>query len=132
MHKLLILLGLLTLVAGCATGPAAPPHRPAASASIDRGRFFVLRSCAGCHAVGPLGSSPNGSAPSFGAVRLRFNALSLEMHLKDISRNGHVEMPPIYMSGDEIQDIIAYIQTVETSAGSAVPPGGERVRVAQP
>ncbi len=127
MRWIVISLALLA-AGGCATGASSPPTRSAATASSDRGRFFVLRSCAGCHAVGPLGSSPNSAAPSFGAVRLRYDALSLERRLKEISRNGHIEMPPIYMSDDEIGDIVAYIETVEPSSGRDPLPGGRQVK----
>ncbi|HEY2357908.1 MAG TPA: hypothetical protein VGH86_10690 [Phenylobacterium sp.] len=41
------------------------------------------------------GESPNGVAPSFAVVRLRFDARSLERRLETISRKGHVEMPPV-------------------------------------
>jgi mono/diheme cytochrome c family protein len=114
-------LATLAAVSGCATAPPAARKAPILDASADRGRFLVLRSCAGCHAVGSLGESPNGSAPSFPAVRLRYNTLSLERRLAEISKNGHVEMPPIYMSDAEIKDIVAYIETIEPSDSAAEP-----------
>ena len=128
MRRIVISLALLAAAGGCATAASPPPARSTATASSDRGRFFVLRSCAGCHAVGPLGSNPNNAAPSFGAVRLRYNAPSLQRRLNEISRNGHIEMPPIYMSDDEIGDIVAYIETVEPPAARDPLPGSRQVK----
>ncbi len=119
MRRAFLALGLFAVVGGCATA-AEPPtvSRSLATASSDRGLFLVLRSCAGCHAVGPLGESPTVAAPTFGELRLRYNPLSLERRLRDISKNGHMEMPPVRLADDEIEDIVAYIET------AAIPPGG--------
>jgi mono/diheme cytochrome c family protein len=117
---------LLLAATGCATSGQAPPKR--LDASVDRGRFYALRSCAGCHAVGVLGASPNPNAPSFSAIRLRYNALSLPRRLAEISENGHYEMPPINMTPDEIRDITAYIETVDASEGAVALPNGQQAR----
>jgi mono/diheme cytochrome c family protein len=71
------------------------------------------------------GESPNASAPTFGSIRLRYSALSLPRRLQEISKDGHFEMPPIYMTPDEIRDITAYVETVDASEGVAGSPTGE-------
>ena len=119
---------LLLAASGCAT--AGPTPQTTLDASADRGRFYALRSCAGCHAVGVLGASPNENAPSFGAIRLRYNALSLPRRLSEISENGHYEMPPIHMTPDEIRDVAAYVQTVEAPDGAVVLPKGRGAQTA--
>jgi len=122
-----MLMGFLLLAAtGCATAGQAPPKKLEGSA--DRGRFYALRSCAGCHAVGVLGRSPSVNAPSFSAIRLRYNALSLPRRLAEISENGHYEMPPIAMTPDEIRDIVAYVETVDASEGAVALPKGQQPR----
>jgi len=118
MRRILLTLVLLSPLAACATSKAPAPTTPPI-AIADRGLFFVLRSCAGCHAVGSLGESPNGVAPSFAKLRLRYNELSLERRLADISVNGHFEMPPIYMTPDEIKAISAYVQTIGPPSAAA-------------
>jgi mono/diheme cytochrome c family protein len=130
VRRILLFLAMLVSAGGCATGPSPAPKTPILDASVDRGRFFVLRSCAGCHAVGSLGESPNSSAPPFASVRLRHNAISLERRLAQISRNGHFEMPPIYMSDAEIKDIAAYIETIEPPASAADPPAKRHAQAA--
>jgi cytochrome c len=111
MRRTIILLALAGLLGGCATsGPGVV--EPVGSA-VDRGRFVALRSCAGCHAVGGTDISPNHIAPPFSLIRMKHDEAGLRRLLADISRNGHYEMPPIYMTEDEIRDVSAYIQTVE-------------------
>ena len=124
-----LLMGFLLLAAtGCATSGQTPKSPKNLDISADRGRFYAQRSCAGCHAVGALGESPNGSAPTFGAIRLRYNALSLPRRLAEISKNGHYEMPPIYMTPDEIQDIAAYVETLDASEGAVALPNGQQAQ----
>jgi cytochrome c len=130
VRRILLTLALLSPVAGCATSRAPASTAPPAIAAADRGLFFVLRSCAGCHAVGSLGESPNGVAPSFAKLRLRYNELSLERRLADISVNGHFEMPPIYMTPDEIKAISAYVQTIGPPSAAAPQQGRTKRGVA--
>ena len=110
MRQTVVIPILALLVSGCAALTARPIDAPLAS--VDRGRFFVLRSCAGCHSVGELGASPNNHAPPFSTVRMRFDEPGLRRRLAEISSWGHVEMPPVAMTPDEIRDIAAYIETV--------------------
>lgn len=131
MRRILMSFLLLT-AAGCATSGPTPNSSTNLDVSADRGRFYALRSCAGCHAVGVLGESPNASAPSFGAIRLRYNALSLPRRLAEISKSGHYEMPPIYMTPNEIQDIVAYVETVNASEGAVGLPKVPRAQVSGP
>lgn len=109
MRRTFIILGLTGLLGGCATTGADP----AMGSAVDRGLFVALRACAGCHAVGGTDRSPNGIAPPFSVLRMQYDDAALQTRLADISRNGHQEMPPIYMTDDEIRDVTAYIQTVE-------------------
>ncbi len=100
--------GLAALAAlGLTASAAAQP-----AGSVDHGRFLVLQGCAGCHGVGELGASPNPRAPTFPMVRSSLSRPQLRAVLGRLSRNGHVEMPPIYMSDQDIADIAAYIGTL--------------------
>jgi cytochrome c553 len=107
---------LLVLLGAAHSAVAAPAaHHPASS--VDRGRFYVLRSCAGCHSVGETGASPDSHAPPFAVVRGSVTAGQLTMMLHELSKNGHYEMPPIFMSEADIRDISAYVATLRPSAG---------------
>jgi len=126
MRDALIILSLVGALASCATPQTAPgqPLSPAA----ERGLQFVTRSCAGCHAVNGAGHSANAVAPPFASVRMRHTSIGLERSLAQIAREGHGEMPPIYMTAAEMQDIVAYIESLEPVA--AAPGEGARVRTA--
>ena len=106
MRRTLLILGLAAATAACATGGTG--WAPATAA--DRGEQFAWRACAGCHAVGPDGDSRNSNAPRFRELATRYNALQLERRMAEISRDGHYEMPPVFISADEARDIAAYIQ----------------------
>ena len=95
------------LVAGAARAGGRTP-----SAAVEAGRLFTLRACAGCHAVGASGRSPNASAPPFRTLAERLPGAALDAQLAAISRYGHIEMPPIYMTRDERRGAAAYIRSV--------------------
>ena len=110
MRHVLMVLTLTAALAACATGegPAPAPLSPAA----ERGQQFVLRACAGCHAVAGREASPNAVAQAFASIRMRHTEIGLERTLTQISREGHGEMPPIYMTSAEMGDIVAYIESL--------------------
>lgn len=114
MRNILITLSLAAALAGCAT--TQPPPRQPLSPAAERGLQFVTRACAGCHAVGYDGHGANAVAPPFASVRMRHTAIGLERSLAQIAREGHGEMPPIYMTAAEMQDIVAYIESLEPMA----------------
>ncbi|WP_374470033.1 cytochrome c [Phenylobacterium sp.] len=109
MRRTLLIAALSALVAACATG-SGPGRAPASAA--ERGAQFAWRACNGCHAVGPEGGARNGAAPAFRDLRLRFTSLQLERRLAEISRNGHYEMPPVFISREEAADIAAYVESL--------------------
>lgn len=117
MRNILITLSLAGALTACATPQPGPT--PALSPAAERGLQFVTRSCGGCHAVGYGGHSANAVAPPFASVRMRQTAIGLERSLAQISREGHGEMPPIYMTAAEMQDIVAYIESLEPMAEGA-------------
>lgn len=113
MKRTMILLAFL----GAANAALAAPADDRRAGSIDSGRFLVLRSCAGCHAVGETGKSPDSHAPPFPVVRGSVTSGQLTMMLSELSKNGHAEMPPIFMSEAEIRDISAYVANLRPSTG---------------
>jgi mono/diheme cytochrome c family protein len=107
------------LAGGCAS---AGGSGVAQQAAITRGGAFVARACAGCHATGPEGDSPDARAPRFRDLGRRVGDQALEGRLAEISRNGHVQMPPIFMSPAEVKDVAAYVRALEQTAGGEAPP----------
>ncbi|MGQ3017062.1 c-type cytochrome [Phenylobacterium sp.] len=119
MRDALIILSLAGALASCATPQPAPPQPM--SPAAERGLQFAVRSCAGCHAVDSAGHSANAVAPPFASVRMRHTAIGLERSLAQISREGHGEMPPIYMTAAEMADLVAYIESLEPIAEAPAP-----------
>lgn len=116
MRDALFVLSLAGALASCATPQAVAPQPM--SPAAERGMQFVTRSCAGCHAVNGSGHSANAVAPPFASVRMRHTSIGLERSLAQIAREGHGEMPPIYMTAAEVQDIVAYIESLEPVAAA--------------
>jgi hypothetical protein len=48
----------------------------------------------------------------------RFASQELEARLAQVSREGHVNMPPINMTPDERRDLAAYIRSLAAAAGA--------------
>jgi cytochrome c len=116
MRHALMILTLSAALTACATveQTAPAPLSPAAT----RGQQFAQRACAGCHAVAGRDASPNAVAPAFASIRMRHTEIGLERSLQQIAREGHGEMPPIYMTSAEMADIIAYIEALGPVAAS--------------
>jgi cytochrome c len=103
------LLALAALAAGCAAPRTAPGAAPG---PVETGRAFVHRACAGCHAVDPTGASPNPRAPAFRDLAARRSDAELAAAVAEISRSGHVEMPPIYVTPEERKGVVAYMRSL--------------------
>lgn len=102
----------LAAVAAVAMAAPASAQRPD-ELSVARGAHIAARDCAACHAVGLTGESPVVSAPTFRALRLRFNPISLERRLAVLPAGGHPVMPPRALAAADVPDLVAYIQTLE-------------------
>jgi hypothetical protein len=77
--------------------------------------------------VGNSGDSPNAHAPVFRRLDERVAASELRRRLGELSSGGHREMPPIFMSPDEIRDLVAYVGTLERETPAAMPGKGRRI-----
>jgi mono/diheme cytochrome c family protein len=108
---------LLALVcAACATAPSTTP----VMAQQMAGRDFVERACAGCHATGAAGASRNPDAPPFRELARTRTDAALANALDEVSRQGHVQMPPVYVTPAERQQVLAYLRSLRlrTDAGN--------------
>lgn len=101
----------LLMLTGCAQAPLAPAASQTASVAESRGQGLAVRDCAACHAILAGQQSPNASAPGFATIRLRHNELSLERLLTTIAHDGHFEMPRRPLSANDIEDLVAFIET---------------------
>lgn len=104
----LALAGTALLVTACSekeeTGDAAA------------GRALAERNCQSCHAIGATGESPVAEAPSFREIVKRWPPEYLAESLAeglDVPHKGKVDMPTFSFEPKQIDDLIAYLNTLE-------------------
>jgi len=80
------------------------------AADVTRGKTIAERWCSSCHLVAPDQTRAVADVPSFAAVaRARLPADRLKAFLSD----PHPKMPDMSLTRSEIDDIVAYIQSLE-------------------
>ena len=79
------------------------------AADAARGKTIAKRWCSACHLVAPEQTRALADVPSFAEVaRMKLPADSLKAFLSD----PHPKMPDMSLTRGEIQDIVAYIQSL--------------------
>ncbi|MDO8912989.1 MAG: c-type cytochrome [Phenylobacterium sp.] len=106
---------VLTLLAAPSAATAGENPLPASQA---RGHALARSVCASCHAVETKEASPNAKAPPFRDLAGRHVPLTLQRRLADIAETGHYDMAPINLHADEVQDVVAYINSLEPAAAA--------------
>ncbi len=99
--------GLATLAVILSAGVAAAPQ--SAVADVARGAQLASQWCANCHVVG--GNAPGTvqqGPPSFRAIAQDLTADELRTFLS----HPHSPMPDLSLTRAEIDDVIAYIETL--------------------
>jgi mono/diheme cytochrome c family protein len=104
----------------------ADPHPD--PASISRGFNLVRQNCGMCHAIGPTGDSPNPAAPHFRDLHERYAIDDLGEALSEgIMVNHQPVMPQLHFSSDDVRDILAYLNSIQSRRRAEVGragPGG--------
>jgi len=105
-------------LAACAAAPppqpaqaAAPAAPPASATAAERGHDLAVRVCSACHALAPGQASPRPPAPPFPTFAGRFTELTLNRRLTEISETGHTQMPTLAVHSDEVEDLVAYLNS---------------------
>jgi tetratricopeptide (TPR) repeat protein len=102
------------------SGAAAGLKRLGASATatarsgklVNAGRKLVETNCVTCHATGAKGASPKEKAPPFRAIHNRYPILTLRDPVSRGIAYPHREMPKFTFSGEQIDTIIAFINSL--------------------
>ena len=84
---------------------------------IERGRAFAQRHCATCHAIGRTGLSPYKPAPPFRTLHERYDVEGLAEALAEgivVGHTGVRQMPQFVLSPAEIDDLLAYLKSLES------------------
>lgn len=89
-------------------GAAQSPH-----ADVQSGRAIVQTHCARCHSTGRVGPSPLSIAPLFRDLHKLYPVESLEEALAEGIMTGHADMPQFRFEPDEIDNLIAYLKSLE-------------------
>jgi cytochrome c len=88
---------------------AASPAR-AETPEQRRGLRFLHLHCARCHAVGKADESPLPPAPPLRALHLKYPVADLR---RPLARGVHPIMPRFELEPSEVEDIMAYLKTLE-------------------
>lgn len=99
------------MLAGCSDDIQEPPVGDAAA-----GRVIAERSCRSCHAIGPDDESTIPVAPPFREIVRRWPPENLAEALGEgiqVAHPGSVQMPEFELEPQEIDDLIAYLQTLQ-------------------
>ena len=98
--------GLLVFLSplGAAAQSTTPPDQ------IEAGRALATKLCSSCHVVtGGATGSGSDTAPPFAAVAARRSDAFLHAFLV----KPHGKMPPVDLSNAEIDDLVAYIESLK-------------------
>ena len=84
-----------------------------ANSLTERGQALVEFNCARCHAIGKTDKSTHPDAPAFRTLSKRYPITDLEEALAEGISTGHPDMPEWVASPDQIEEIIAYISSLQ-------------------
>jgi len=79
---------------------------------VSTGRELVDINCTPCHATGAKDPSPNEKAPAFRAIQKRYPILTLRDPVSRGIAFPHRDMPKFSFTGEQIDMIIAYINSL--------------------
>ena len=85
----------------------------AASPQQQRGKTFALNNCAKCHSIDQVSPSPLKIAPPFRTLHKRYPIETLGEALAEGIHTGHPTMPEFQLDPDQIDDLLAYLKTLE-------------------
>lgn len=90
-----------------------PTQRQLVQEAEARGRALVDGACVSCHAVGRYDTSALPDAPPLREVVRRYQAYTLGEAFAEGIVTGHPAMPQFVFRAAEIEDIVAYLETLE-------------------
>jgi len=85
----------------------------AQSGRVQRGFTFAQTNCSQCHAIGRFGESPIPEAPPFRTLHTRYPIEDLAEAFAEGITTGHPSMPQFQLDPAQINDLLAYLQSVQ-------------------
>ena len=95
-----------------AASVASQPAR-ALEPRAQRGLVFARQHCARCHAILRTGASPMAEAPAFRTLHRRYRVDDLAEAFAEGFVTGHPSMPEWELDPAEINDLLAYLKSLE-------------------
>jgi mono/diheme cytochrome c family protein len=80
---------------------------------VEKGLKFAQAHCASCHAIGATGASLLGTAPPFRSLHFRYPVENLAEALAEGITTAHPAMPQFQLDVAQIEDLIAYLKSLE-------------------
>jgi cytochrome c len=105
-------------LAACTTppDPAPAPGSPAAE-----GYVIAVRHCSHCHSINAAGRSRHPDAIPFRHLSELYQLEGLEEALVEGLMTGHSDMPEFTLSPESANALLAYLESIQTSADPANP-----------
>lgn len=109
----------LALIVQCTVGASMSlmllPNIAIANGLADAGRSIAEANCSRCHATGSVGASPHNEAPPFRDLAKRYPIDSLAEAFAEGLSVGHADMPEFKLSIKQTNELLAYLQSIQTS-----------------
>jgi cytochrome c len=86
---------------------------PVHGTDVAQGQMIIELYCARCHATGHSGESTHKAAPPFRFLSQKYPIESLAEAFAEGIVTGHSEMPEFRFQPDEIDSILAYLQSLQ-------------------
>jgi mono/diheme cytochrome c family protein len=107
MMKVLIVLAILV------TALLSARTIRADETAVQRGRAFAQTNCTRCHAIGSVGDSALPKAPPFRTLHQWYPVENLVEAFAEGIRTAHRAMPEFELDQQRIDDLIAYLKSLE-------------------
>lgn len=79
----------------------------------QRGKNFVRTNCSRCHSIDKVSPSPLKIAPPFRDLHRKYPIETLQESLAEGIYTGHPTMPTFRLEPDQINDVLAYLKSLE-------------------
>lgn len=111
LRQLALGAALAALLGACAA--SAQPEGDARPSPTARGQAIAEANCAVCHAIGADGESPHADAPPFRTFSQNYPVNALAEAFAEGILVGHSDMPEFRLEPDQIEAMIAYLESVQ-------------------
>ena len=107
---------IIALVTTAALAACSTTGENAHQYELARGQAIAQSHCSSCHAVSVSGESPAPEAPPFRTLSHNYRVETLEEALAEGISVGHPAMPQFEFAPDDVDALVAYLQSVQEEA----------------